>query len=342
MLQLQYNAALKEQERHQVSGKTRIAERRDGELAIDPYGNTYIDYSQDMRSNGKVLGQDKATYDKYQKLIQEAQIELINARANDKNTTDIENRIKEYKKEAEAIQLTTDELEYLNILEAENESDFQSKLQSGAFDNLDFNGDINKYRELLLSDEDIAEYYDFLMASAGEEAANAYLDAMIGQIANRLPPELKETLEKAIKDSASSAEASSFHHITGNRKESILEEQKFDENQFQQYVQSFKEVGGAGIIDEDVSANHKTIMEENALLEQNIETLTQRKKILEDSNNPITKVLKATGQYDKALQELTKELKSNQSQLDKNNDEIEDMALRCLETNQGLDQLIDG
>ena len=186
------------------------------------------------------------------------------------------------------------------------------------------------------------------MNSSGEEAADAYLDAFILQIADKLPEELKDQLEKAIKQAQSGVKfAASDFNITGERKENILKDAGIEnDQQFQQYDQNFKNIGGAGINDGDYSDNHYTILEENNALSEQVDLLSKRKKaleengeILDDEGKVIKKVTKESDEYYKEIRKINGVLTPTEEKLKNSNKEIEDMALRCMETNTGLDEL---
>ena len=197
--QLAYNAALLAQKREEQTDKLKT------DLYQDKLEkNGYADMSMVPDSQGAIdvtetLTDRQRQYNQYQEQIKEATVELIRARAEGGDTKAIEARIQSYKDEANAIKLTAEDLEYLNNIQQENDSRFKAGLENGVYDDLDFGANVQDYRDFLLQDDLIQDYYDYLKETAGQEAADAYIDGMIGQIAERLPTELKEQLQTALK-----------------------------------------------------------------------------------------------------------------------------------------------
>ena len=296
VLQLQYNEALLSQKRAELSGSIKSG-RRQGEFTTDEYGNTYVDYSQDTRSNAQVLGANQNQFNEYQKQIQQAQIELIQARAEGRDTSEIDQRIKRYQEEAKAIQLTAEELEYLNTLKQENDSDFAAKLESGAFDGLNFRdetgkADLSQYQDFLLQDEDIKEYYDYLFETAGKETADAYINSLINQISDRLPFDLQEALKEAL-DAANNAtkEKTSYQSSVLGRKDQIQEDAGVEgEAAFEQYQQQFIAVGGAGISQDEINTikeYHDQTLSSIDSQKELVKNLEKEKDSLRDANGKI-------------------------------------------------------
>ena len=296
VLQLQYNEALLSQKRAELSGSIK-SDRRQGEFTTDEYGNTYIDYSQDTRSNAQVLGANQNQFNEYQKQIQQAQIELIQARAEGRDTSEIDQRIKQYQEEAKAIQLTAEELEYLNTLKQENDSDFAAKLESGAFDGLNFRdetgkADLSQYQDFLLQDTDIKEYYDYLFETAGKETADAYINSLISQISDRLPLDLQEALKEAL-DAANNAtkEKSSYQSSVLGRQEQIQKDAGIESPEaFDQYQQQFIAVGGAGISQDEINTikeYHDQTLSSIDSQKELVKNLEKEKDSLRDANGKI-------------------------------------------------------
>ena len=130
-----------------------------------------------------------------------------------------------------------------------------------------------------------------------------------------------------------------FTHISSADKSKILEDAGLDENSFATYVEEFKDIGGAGSIADNDGV--RTIAEENKLLSNNVKELKDKQKALKDTSSETYKAAKANGTLDSQLKEVEDSLESSEKALENSNGEIEDMALRCLQTNTGLQELAD-
>ena len=341
--QLAYNAALLAQKR----------EDQEDKLKTDLYQdklekNGYADMSMMPDNQGAIdvtetLTERQRQYNQYQEQIKEATVELIRVRAEGGDTKAIEARIQSYKDEANAIKLTAEDLEYLNNIQQENDSRFKAGLEGGAYDNLDFGTNVQDYRDFLLQDDLIKKYYDYLKDTAGQEAADAYIDGMIGQIAERLPTELKEQLQMALKATDNEPLINTVVKDQGYTEEEALEKLGVDKTQFQAMKDEYESIAE---LNSEGPYNSQGLKEWRDSINSSIKDLRNQKKALEDNITALEKDGKEVDDNGKSLTSwkndlnaTKKLLNSQERQLKNYDDALTNLAAKYMESAEGLESL---
>jgi uncharacterized coiled-coil DUF342 family protein len=131
---------------------------------------------------------------------------------------------------------------------------------------------------------------------------------------------LDEILNSQIQSAGNAFDPTIFQY-TDEQITEIMKKAGLEDVPLDSYVQTFKDMGGAGIDSGEINTVREHIDDLTASLEREREALKE--------------IPKNTPEYDKQV----KQIKAMQNELDQANEHLEHLAISALETSNGLDEL---